>query len=148
MNACFKPNLEDSSMVPSEAAILPYLTADGLSQKEAPRSPMELGGLWRIGHAKESVMKSLYVIMLTASVVMFSTTRTFAQSSAGSSDSPRPAASSATKAPDTTGMAPNRSGSGTSTSGGSDANGDQGRDAMPESSKSVKPLDEQHKPER
>jgi hypothetical protein len=43
-------------------------------------------------------------------------------------------------------MAPNRSGSGTSTSGGSDANGDQGRDAMPESNKTVKPLDEQHKP--
>jgi hypothetical protein len=43
-------------------------------------------------------------------------------------------------------MAPNRSGSGTSTSGGSDANGDQGRDAMPNSNKSVMPLDQQHKP--
>jgi hypothetical protein len=109
---------------------------------------MELGCLWRISYAKESVMKSLYVIVLAASVVIFSTTGTFAQSSAGSSDSPRPAASSATKSPDTTGMAPNRSGSGASTSGGSDANGDQGRDAMPESSKNVKPLNEQHKPER
>ena len=31
------------------------------------------------------------------------------------------------------------SGSGTSTSGGKDDNGDQGRDRMPESSKDVKP---------
>jgi hypothetical protein len=45
-------------------------------------------------------------------------------------------------------MAPNKSGSGTSTSGGSDANGDQGRDTMPNSSKSVMPLDRQHKPEK
>jgi len=40
---------------------------------------------------------------------------------------------------------PNRSGSGTSTSGGSDANGDQGRDKMPESSLAVKPLSKQNK---
>jgi hypothetical protein len=45
-------------------------------------------------------------------------------------------------------MAPNKSGSGTSTSGGSDANGDQGRDTMPNSNKDVKPLDQQHKPEK
>ena len=92
-------------------------------------------------------MKSLYVIALAASVVIFFATGSFAQSSAGS-DSPRPAASSATKSHDTTGMAPNKSGSGTSTSGGADANGDQGRDSMPESNKAVKPLDEQHKPEK
>ena len=43
-----------------------------------------------------------------------------------------PAASSQNaKKRDTTGMAPNKSGSGTSTSGGKDANGDQGRDTMP-----------------
>jgi hypothetical protein len=57
-----------------------------------------------------------------------------------------PAASNASRKTDTTGMTPTKSGSGTSTSGGSDANGDQGRDKMPESSKSVKPLDQQHKP--
>lgn len=61
-----------------------------------------------------------------------------------------PAASSANPgtAPHTTGnaMKPSRSGSGTSTSGGSDANGDQGRDTMPDSNMSVKPLDQQHKP--
>jgi hypothetical protein len=61
-----------------------------------------------------------------------------------------PAASSATPhtAPSTTGnaMKPSRSGSGTSTSGGSDANGDQGRDKMPDSNMSVKPLNQQHKP--
>jgi hypothetical protein len=45
-------------------------------------------------------------------------------------------------------MAPNKSGSGTSTSGGSDANGDQGRDTMPNSNKSVMPLDKQNKPEK
>jgi hypothetical protein len=44
-------------------------------------------------------------------------------------------------------MKPSRSGSGTSTSGGSDANNDEGRDKMPESSKNVRPLDQQHKPE-
>jgi hypothetical protein len=42
-------------------------------------------------------------------------------------------------------MKPTRSGSGTSTSGGSDANGDHGLDKMPESNKNVMPLDQQHK---
>ena len=92
-------------------------------------------------------MKKITAVAL-ASAVCLSAAPAFAQSSAGSSDSPRPAASSATESHDTTGMAPNRSGSGTSTSGGADANGDQGRDAMPESSKTVKPLDAQHKPEK
>jgi hypothetical protein len=50
-----------------------------------------------------------------------------------------PAASSQNANPDTTGMSPNKSGSGTSTSGGKDANGDQGRDRMPESNSAVKP---------
>lgn len=63
-----------------------------------------------------------------------------------------PAASSATPgtSPNTTGnaMKPSRSGSGTSTSGGSDANGDQGRDKMPDSNLNVRPLDQQHKPDR
>jgi hypothetical protein len=44
-------------------------------------------------------------------------------------------------------MKPSRSGSGTSTSGGSDANGDQGRDKMPDSNLNVRPLDQQHKPD-
>ena len=74
----------------------------------------------------------------------------YAQSSAGSPGTPRPAANSASSksSRDTTGMAPDKSGSGTSTSGGSDANGDQGRDAMPDSDKSVMPLNKQHKPEK
>jgi hypothetical protein len=38
------------------------------------------------------------------------------------------------------------SGSGTSTSGGKDANGDRGRDRMPKSSIGVRPLDRQNKP--
>lgn len=53
-----------------------------------------------------------------------------------------PAASSATPgtAPTTgSSMKPNPSGSGTSTSGGKDDNGDQGRDRMPESSQAVRP---------
>lgn len=60
-----------------------------------------------------------------------------------------PAASSATPGTSpTTGFAkPSSSGSGTSTSGGADANGDQGRDKMPESNKTVMPLDQQHKPD-
>lgn len=74
----------------------------------------------------------------------------YAQSSVGSPGTPRPAANSASSkgSRDTTGMAPDKSGSGTSTSGGSDANGDQGRDAMPDSDKSVMPLNKQHKPEK
>jgi hypothetical protein len=40
------------------------------------------------------------------------------------------------------------SGSGTSTSGGSDANGDQGRDKMPESGQGVSPSDKQSKPDK
>jgi hypothetical protein len=60
-----------------------------------------------------------------------------------------PAVSSATPGTSPTAgstMKPNRSGSGTSTSGGSDANGDHGLDKMPNSDKSVMPLDQQHKP--
>jgi hypothetical protein len=55
-----------------------------------------------------------------------------------------PAASSATPGTSpTTGnaMTPSRSGSGTSTSGGRDDNGDQGRDKMPESNMTVRPQD-------
>jgi hypothetical protein len=50
-----------------------------------------------------------------------------------------PAASSQNINPDRSGMSPSKSGSGTSTSGGKDANGDQGRDKMPDSNSSVKP---------
>src|ERR1700753_4343595 len=62
-----------------------------------------------------------------------------------------PASSSAdpSKSTTTTGstMKPSRSGSGTSTSGGSDANGDQGRDKMPETAnRPTIPLDKQNKP--
>jgi len=79
--------------------------------------------------------------------LLLSSPLAFAQSSPGGPGTPRPAATSASKkSSDTTGMAPNKSGSGTSTSGGSDANNDQGRDKMPESNKSVMPLDKQHKP--
>jgi hypothetical protein len=83
-----------------------------------------------------------------ATAFMLSGASAWAQSDPGAPGTPRPAASSANSKHDTTGMAPNRSGSGTSTSGGRDANGDQGRDAMPDSSKSVIPLDQQHKPEK
>jgi hypothetical protein len=62
-----------------------------------------------------------------------------------------PAASSATPGTSpTTGSSRRRnpSGSGTSTSGGYDANGDQGRDKMPESNQGVKALDKQNTPQR
>jgi hypothetical protein len=62
-----------------------------------------------------------------------------------------PAASSATPQADsqTTGTATrsNPSGSGTSTSGGKDANGDAGRDNMPDSDRTVRPMEQQHHPE-
>jgi hypothetical protein len=61
-----------------------------------------------------------------------------------------PAASSATPHANsqTTGTAtkPNPSGSGTSSSGGKDDNGDAGRDKMPESDRTVKPESQQHLP--
>jgi hypothetical protein len=83
-----------------------------------------------------------------AAVFAVSGSLAYAQSSPGGPGTPRPVASSASKSSDTTGMASNKSGSGTSTSGGSDANGDQGRDTMPNSSKSVMPLEKQNKPQR
>ena len=67
-----------------------------------------------------------------------------------------PAASSATPQadPQTTGTASNSnpsksnpSGSGTSTSGGKDANGDAGRDKMPDSDRTVRPMEQQHHPD-
>jgi hypothetical protein len=42
-------------------------------------------------------------------------------------------------------MRPSRSRSGTSTSGGSGANGDRGRDRMPDSSQGVRPLNKPDK---
>jgi hypothetical protein len=85
-----------------------------------------------------------------ASTLALCSTLAFAQNQNSGGPSGRgsvtgdPAASSATPgtAP-TTGSStrPNPSGSGTSTSGGSDDNGDQGRDKMPESDMSVRPKD-------
>ncbi|RTE94167.1 hypothetical protein [Bradyrhizobium sp. LVM 105] len=61
-----------------------------------------------------------------------------------------PAASSANPKADspTTGRAArsNPSGSGTSSSGGKDDNGDAGRDRMPESNRTVRPESQQHRP--
>jgi hypothetical protein len=103
--------------------------------------------------SKGMAMRSRIVALATA--VMVFGALAHAQSGAGvpsgrGSTTGDPAASSATPgtAPHTAGnaMKPSRSGSGTSTSGGSDANGDQGRDKMPDSNMSVMPLDRQHKP--
>lgn len=62
-----------------------------------------------------------------------------------------PAASSATPqaGSPTTGTATksNPSGSGTSSSGGKDDNGDAGRDKMPDSDRTVRPMNQQHHPE-
>ncbi|UWU94778.1 hypothetical protein [Bradyrhizobium sp. CB1015] len=58
-----------------------------------------------------------------------------------------PAASSANPQADTTTGAATRSnpsGSGTSSSGGKDDNGDAGRDKMPESDRTVRPQSQQH----
>ena len=91
--------------------------------------------------------------LIFATVLALCCTAANAQNGAASgrgSKAGDPAASSSTPgtSPSTTGsaMTPSRSGSGTSTSGGSDANGDQGRDKMPDSSQGVRPLDKQHKP--
>jgi hypothetical protein len=83
-----------------------------------------------------------------AAAFALSGTMAFAQGNPSGSGATKgdPAASSQNAKPDTTGMSPNKSGSGTSTSGGSDANGDQGRDKMPDSSLAVRPYDKQNKP--
>jgi hypothetical protein len=73
-----------------------------------------------------------------ALVTTVATAQTTGPSGAGSTTGD-PAASSQSAKRDTTGMAPNKSGSGTSTSGGRDDNGDQGRDRMPDSDMSVRP---------
>jgi hypothetical protein len=84
-------------------------------------------------------------VLAAAAVLALSGNLAFAQAAGGSgrgSTTGDPAASSATRETSpTTGsaMKSNPSGSGTSTSGGKDDNGDQGRDRMPESSKDVKP---------
>ncbi len=96
-------------------------------------------------------MKS--VIIVLAAMLIASSTGANAQGGSPSgrgSTTGDPAASSATPGtPPNTGSSnkASPSGSGTSTSGGSDANGDQGRDKMPDSSLSVKPLNQQHKPD-
>ena len=92
--------------------------------------------------------------IILATVLALSGTFAFAQSGTPSgrgSTTGDPAASSATPGTSpTTGssMKPSRSGSGTSTSGGGDANGDQGRDKMPDSSQGVRPMDKQNKPDK
>jgi hypothetical protein len=90
-------------------------------------------------HTRDPIMKRAAAILLALAL----SGAAYAQTTKSNDD---PAASSASRKTDTTGMTPSKSGSGTSTSGGSDANGDQGRDKMPDSNKSVKPLDQQHKP--
>jgi hypothetical protein len=75
----------------------------------------------------------IQTLMLAAA---FAVTGTFAYAQGSSTGDP--AASSQNSRKDTTGMTPSKSGSGTSTSGGNDANGDQGRDKMPESNMDVK----------
>lgn len=89
-------------------------------------------------------MKTASLLVLSA--LAFSIQTASAQTGQGLPNGPRPAAGSASQNRDTTGIRPSKSGSGTSTPGDADKNGDQGRDAMPESNKTVKPLQEQHKP--
>jgi hypothetical protein len=87
-----------------------------------------------------------------ASILALTSTLAFAQTATpgGSSEQTAksrtgdPAASSANSRGDTTGMN-SRSGSGSSTSGGKDHNGDQGRDKMPDSNMAVKPQHEQNR---
>jgi hypothetical protein len=96
-------------------------------------------------------MKSKMILLTT--LLALSATSAYAQGnpSGRGSTTGDPAASSATpSASPTTGSSTraNPSGSGTSTSGGSDANGDGGRDKMPEANRNVRPLPDQHKPDK
>jgi hypothetical protein len=91
-------------------------------------------------------MKALTIAL--ASVFALSGTLAYAQGGASGAGSTKgdPAASSQNPRTDTSGMSGSKSGSGSSTSGGLDANGDQGRDKMPDSSQGVRPYEKQNKP--
>jgi hypothetical protein len=95
-------------------------------------------------------MKAGFAVVVT---VMFFGGSAFAQGGAPSGRGAvtgDPAASSATPRADmpTTGTSTrsNPSGSGTSSSGGKDDNGDAGRDRMPESNRTVRPESQQRHP--
>jgi hypothetical protein len=115
-----------------------------------PRGTFAQQSIWFISLQEDEAMKLITTAI--ASALAFSSALAFAQSggapSGRGSTTGDPAAGSATPGTSpTTGssMKPSRSGSGTSTSGGSDANGDQGRDKMPDSNQSVRP---NNKPDR
>lgn len=88
-------------------------------------------------------------IALVASVLLASTSLAFAQGnpSGRGSTTGDPAASTSNPRAEPGGTVgshmSNPSGSGTSTSGGKDDNGDQGRDKMPDSNMNVRPEDQQ-----
>ena len=63
----------------------------------------------------------------------------YAQNTITKPGSPEPRAMPSAPSYDTTGKGTSTSGSGTSSSGGKDANGDEGRDKMPESNAKVPP---------
>jgi hypothetical protein len=81
-------------------------------------------------------------IIFLAAVLVLSGTAVYAQGNAAGQGATTgdPAASSQNANPDRSGMSPTKSGSGTSTSGGKDDNGDQGRDKMPQSNTAVRPV--------
>lgn len=93
-------------------------------------------------------------LSIATAVLVFSTASAVAQPAGAPSGrgatTGDPAASSAAPSKDprgTTGLSPgSSSGGGTSTSGGKDDNGDQGRDRMPDSSMTVRPQNQ--RPER
>jgi hypothetical protein len=82
-----------------------------------------------ISFREENVVKLLAMIL---GALFGSYTFAVAQGTGQGSVKGDPAASSQNANPDRSGMSPTKSGSGTSTSGGKDDNGDQGRDKMPE----------------
>src|SRR5204862_8240588 len=91
---------------------------------------------WCMLFRSEVLIMTIAMIALAARFDLWGTSVT-AQTKPGSPEA-RPAPS-VNSARDTTGMAQSKSGSGTSTCGGSDANNDQGRDKMPENNMAVKP---------
>lgn len=95
-------------------------------------------------------MKAAFTAIATITLLAASAFAQGGEPSGRGSVTGDPAASSATPRADTptTGAATrsNPSGSGTSTSGGKDDNGDAGRDKMPESNRTVRPESQQHHP--
>jgi hypothetical protein len=129
-------------------AVGPHLEVSEVGPERCRAS--DVRNLTRVGWLSGSTGRMIMKIGAIALAAAFALCGTFAyaqgNASGAGSTTGDPAASSQNTRTDTSGMSGSKSGSGSSTSGGRDDTGDQGRDKMPDSNKSVRPYDQQNKP--